>query len=128
METANKKQIESLLKGKYYTASELSKKTENKISRTMLERYMAGIGNPKYTGKKTADLGKLTLDNAVILTKIADNILGTKMKTDERILSEILLIKNEIEYTDSKNKKIQLDAKTEALEWVLSGNEPKYIF
>lgn len=128
MEIADKQQVLKLLKSDFYTAYALNKKIDNQMSRAMLERYMSGAGNPKYTGEKKADVGKLTLDNAITLTKVANESLGSNMKTKERIEEEIQQLETMLEVTDGKEKIIELKARIDALEWVLSGSEPILIF
>lgn len=94
----------------------------------MLERYMNGAGNPNYTGEKKADVGNLTLNNAIILTDVANKAFGTSMKTKEEMLEEIRQLESLLEVTDGTEKLIELNARIEALKWVLSGSEPILIF
>lgn len=125
---ADKQQVLKLLKSNFYTAYALNKKIDNQMSRAMLERYMNGAGNPKYTGEKKAEIGKLTLDNAITLTKVANESLGSNMKTKERIQEEIQQLETMLEITDGKEKVIELKTRIDALQWVLEGSEPTLIF
>jgi hypothetical protein len=128
MGIADKEKIVELLESNIYSSYKLAKLIDNKISETMLKRYRNGL-DPNYIGKDTnkADVGNINLDNGIVLTNVATEILGSSMKSQKQIEAEISQLKTELETTDGTERIIEIKSKIEALEWVLEGNLPLLI-
>ncbi|MCA5014587.1 MULTISPECIES: hypothetical protein [unclassified Enterococcus] len=129
MGIADKKKIVELLESNIYSSYKLAQLIDNKVSETMLNRYKNGL-DPTYSGKDTnkADVGNISLDNGIILTEIATELLGSSMKSQKQIEDEISQLKIELETTDGTERIIEIKSRIEALEWVLNGNLPLLIF
>ncbi|WP_429951591.1 hypothetical protein [Enterococcus sp. AZ101] len=127
MNIADKQKIIQLLQSD--TAYQLTNLIEKKISETMLKRYQNGL-DPTYKGKETnkVDIGKISLDNGILLTDVSIKLFGGSMKTEEKIQEEIQQLETILEVTDGKEKVIELKARIDALEWVLAGSEPIHIY
>lgn len=122
---ADKDQIVKLLQRDVYSSYKIAKLLDGKISETMLNRYKNGL-NPHYEGKNTnkADVGNISLDNAIALTNVATEILGSNMKTKQQIQKEIVQLETELQLTSGSERILELTGKINALKWVLTANEP----